>query len=260
MVAEARIIERFLDGRRALVTGSSRNLGAAIVTALAQRGARVCVQYHESKEAADALVERVGAETGGRHVAIMGDMADPESIRKVVAQAGESLGGTIDVLVNNVGPFSMTPYATLPEADWDRVWNTNVKASYLATQCVSEGMRRQGWGRIVNISAGSAYLRNHSIYGLAKEALIYLTEELALELGPEVTVNAIAPGQIQESADDIAEYDPTFVERAVAHTPAGRLVTRPEVAEVVAMLCSPAFDMVTGVTVPVDGGWRLQRF
>jgi 3-oxoacyl-[acyl-carrier protein] reductase len=260
MVAETRTIERFLNGRRALVTGSSRNLGAAIATALAQRGARVCVQYHESKQVAEALVERLNAETGDRHAAVAGDMADPESIRMVIAEASEGLGGSIDVLVNNVGPFSMTPFATLPETEWDRVWNTNVKASYLATQCVSEGMRRQGWGRIVNISAGSAYLRNHSIYGLAKEAMIYLTEELALELGPEVTVNAIAPGQIQESADDIADFDPTFVDRAIAHTPAGRLVTRLEVAELTALLCSPAFDMVTGVTVPVDGGWRLQRF
>ena len=259
-VAKSGMSERFLDGRRALVTGSSRNLGAAIAAALAGRGAQVCVQYHESKAMADALIERLGVETGGQHMAIAGDMADPESIRKVVSQAGEGLGGTIDVLVNNVGPFSMTPYATLPEAEWDRIWNTNVKASYVATQCVSEGMRRQGWGRVVNISAGSAFLRNHSIYGLAKQALMYLTEELALELGPEVTVNAIAPGQIQESADDIAEYDPTFVDRAIGHTPAGRLVTRPEVAEVAALLCSPVFDMLTGVTLPVDGGWRLQRF
>src|SRR5207302_4999838 len=112
------------------------------------------------------------------------------------------------------------------------------QACYVASQCVASGMRRRGWGRIVNISAGSAYVRNHSIYGLSKEAIIFLTEELALELGPEVTVNAVAPGQIAESADDIAEFDPTFVERAVRHTPAGRLVTRAEVAAIVAMLCS----------------------
>jgi NAD(P)-dependent dehydrogenase (short-subunit alcohol dehydrogenase family) len=121
-------------------------------------------------------------------------------------------------------------------------------------------MRDRGWGRIVNVSAGSAYLRNHSVYGLAKNGVIFLTEELALELGPAVTVNAVAPGQIEESAADIGEIDPTFVERAVRHTPARRLVTRPEVAAIVALMCSPAFDMVTGVTLPVDGGWRFNRF
>ncbi len=254
------MIERFLDGRRALVTASSRNLGAAIAETLARKGAGVCIQYHKSKAVADALVERLSAETGHEHVGVPGDMADPKSIRKVVAEAGERLGGPIDVLVNNMGPFSMTPYATLPEPEWDRIWDTNVKACYVATQCVADGMRRQGWGRIVNISAGSAFLRNHSIYGLAKQAMIYLTEQLALELGPEVNVNAIAPGQISESAEDIADFDSTFVARAIAQTPAGRLVTRTEVAELTALLCSPALNMVTGVTLPVDGGWRLQRF
>jgi len=125
---------------------------------------------------------------------------------------------------------------------------------------VVPAMRAAGWGRIVLLSAGSAALRNHSIYGLAKQAVEFLTEELALELGPEITVNAVAPGQIAESADDIAEFDAGFVERAIAHTPAGRLVTREEVAELVALLCGPAFDMVTGATLPIDGGWRLPRF
>jgi NAD(P)-dependent dehydrogenase (short-subunit alcohol dehydrogenase family) len=121
-------------------------------------------------------------------------------------------------------------------------------------------MRAAGWGRIVNISAVSYALRNHSIYGLAKDALIFLTEELAIELGPEITVNAVAPGQIVESAKDIEEFDPTFVSRAIEATPAGRLVTRREVADVVVALCGPTFAMVTGTTIPVDGGFRLQRF
>ena len=121
-------------------------------------------------------------------------------------------------------------------------------------------MRTGGWGRIVNISAGSAYLRNHSIYTLAKEAMITLTESLAVELAPEVTVNCVAPGQIAESADDIAEFDASFVERAIERTPSGRLVTRAEVARIIVGLCSSRFDMVTGVTIPVDGGWRINRF
>jgi len=112
----------------------------------------------------------------------------------------------------------------------------------------------------VNVSAGAAYLRNHSIYTLAKASLITLTESLAIEFGPEITVNAVAPGQIVESADDIAQYDPGFVERAIAHTPTGRLVTRSEVARIVANLCGPLFASVTGVTIPIDGGWHLPRF
>ena len=259
MAADAPL-EQYLEDRRALVTASSRNLGAAIAIALARHGADVCVQYHESHSVAVHLVERLNSATGRTHQAIPGNMSDPDSVRRVVKGAEVARKGGIDILVNNAGPFSMIPFATLPEAEWDRVWNTNVKASYIAAQAVAEGMRTRGWGRILNISAGSAYLRNHSTYSLAKSGLKFLTEELALELGPEVTVNALAPGQIAESADDIAPYDPTFVERAVARTPAGRLVTRAEVAELVAILCSPAFAMVTGATLPVDGGWRFNRF
>jgi NAD(P)-dependent dehydrogenase (short-subunit alcohol dehydrogenase family) len=245
-----------LAGRTALVTGSSRNLGAVIAERLAAEGATVAVTYHGSEDVARALVARLGP----GHVALRGDLADTAETRALVGEAAKRLGSRIDVLVHNAGPFSMTPFAELDEAEWDTVWDVNVKAAQIATRLLAPGMRAAGWGRIVLLSAGSAYLRNHSVYGLAKNALAFLAEELALELGPEVTVNAIAPGQIAESADDIAQFDPSFVERAIAHTPAGRLVTRAEVAEVVAALCGPAFDMVTGATLPLDGGWRLQRF
>lgn len=260
MAADRAVPEQFLEGRRALVTASSRNLGAAIARELAMRGASVCVQYHASEDAANRLVEELRAATGRVHAAVAGDMSLPTSVRAVTAATESLLGGGIDILINNAGPFSMKAYATLPESEWDAIWNTNVKACFLASQSVAEGMRQRGWGRIVNISAGSAYLRNHSIYGLAKNAIIFLTEELALELGPFITVNAVAPGQIEESAADIAEFDSTFVERAIQHTPAGRLVTRKEVAAIVATLCSPGFAMVTGATLPVDGGWRFNRF
>lgn len=250
---------RFLEGRTALVTASSRNLGAVIAERLARYGATVAVNYHSSGAEAESLVARLQAETGREHVALAGDVAAAAGVQGLVEAALERLG-RIDVLVNNAGPFSMTPFAELPEAEWDAIWDANVKAVQLATKLVVPGMRASGWGRIVNLSAGSAYLRNHSIYTLAKAALIVLTEQLALELGPEITVNAVAPGQIAESAPDIAPIDPTFVDRAIARTPAGRLATRAEVAELVAHFASPAFDMVTGVTLPVDGGWRFNRF
>ncbi|MFQ5966476.1 MAG: SDR family NAD(P)-dependent oxidoreductase [Acidimicrobiia bacterium] len=244
-----------LTDKNALVTSSSRNLGAQIVRSLAAEGATVVLNYHDSKEAALDIVE----DLEGDHLALYGDTSTPDGVRALVGNALEARG-RIDILVNNSGPFSMDPFAELEESEWDRIWDSNVKAAYLATQLVVPGMREAGWGRIVNISAGSAFLRNHSIYTLAKEAMITLTEELALELGPEINVNAIAPGQIAESADDIAEFDPTFVERAIGHTPTGRLVTRPEVAAIVVALCTPLFDGVTGVTIPVDGGFRLGRF
>lgn len=249
----------FLAGRRALVTASSRNLGASIAGALAHHGATVAINYHSSAAAALSFVNQLREETEGLHVALSADVGDPASVRNLVDEAAHQLGG-LDILVNNAGPFSMTPYEMLPEAEWDRIMDINLKAAYIASAAAAAHMRPGGWGRIVNISAGSAYLQNHSVYGLAKSALITLTQELAVELAPEITVNAMAPGQIAESSSDIANLDPSFVERAIERTPLHRLVGRAEVAEFVAYMCSPLFDAATGITVPLDGGWRLNRF
>jgi NAD(P)-dependent dehydrogenase (short-subunit alcohol dehydrogenase family) len=251
--------EEYLNGKTALVTGSSRNLGAAIARGLAAKGARLVVTFHESRPAAEALATELRDVTGVDHLVVGGDVTTGAGAR-ALAEEAISKAGRVDVLVNNTGPFSMDSFAILAEEEWDRILDANLKAAYVCSQVVVPGMRQAGWGRIVNVSAGSAYIRNHSVYTLAKAALITLTEELALELGPEITVNAITPGQISESAADIAEFDPTFVERAIEWTPLKRLVSRPEVAAIVAELCGPRFAMVTGVTIPIDGGWRLSRF
>jgi NAD(P)-dependent dehydrogenase (short-subunit alcohol dehydrogenase family) len=249
-----------LRGRRALVTGSSRNLGAQIARSLARRGATVVVTSHASPQRAQALVEELRRDTGRDHHAVAADLSDVAGVDAMVDAAHEAVAGPLEVLVNNHGPFSMTPFHLIPAHELAAVMDGNFTVALRAVQRVVPGMRDAGWGRIVNLSAGSAYLRNHSVYGLAKAALGTLTESLALELGPEITVNAVAPGQIAESAEDIEDLDPTFVERAVARTPSGRLVTRAEVAEVVASLCTPPFDMLNGTVIPLDGGWRLNRF
>jgi NAD(P)-dependent dehydrogenase (short-subunit alcohol dehydrogenase family) len=249
-----------LRGKRVLVTGASRNLGAAIVERLAQAEMSVAVNYRTSKSAAEELVDRLESNTGRAHVAVAGDMGDAFEAQDAVRTAIDGLGGPIDILVNNAGPFAIAPFAELAEEEWDRVWDANVKAVYLTVREVAPAMKAAGWGRIVNVSAVSAYVRNRSIYGLSKQAVITLTEQLALELAPEVTVNAVAPGQIEESVGELAEFSPEWAEQVRSRTPAGRLVRRADIAEIVYLLCTDAFDMVTGVTIPVEGGLRLPRF
>lgn len=247
-----------LEGKRALVTGGSANLGAVTAETLARRGVEVAINYLPEEPEPEEILDRLRGYGREAH-AIPGNLAEPGEPARVAREAIGRLGG-VDILVNNAGPFSMTPFVEMPEEEWDLILNVNLKAAYLTARAVAPGMAAAGWGRIVNMSAGSAYIRNHTIYGLAKAAVIHLTEALALELGPEITVNAIAPGQIAESAEDIAEFDPTFVNRAIDHTPAGRLVTRQEVADVIAWLCGPEAAMVTGHTIPLGGGWRFNRF
>ena len=248
-----------LEGRVALVTGSSRNLGAESAKEFGRRGATVAVNYSMSESEAAAVLRELREGNDRDHVMVQADLADSSEVRDLCASVQSQLG-TVDILVHNAGPFAMEPFVELDEREWSRIWDVNVKAAYLCARSLAPAMTEAGWGRVVNVSAGSAYIRNHSIYTLAKEALITLTEELALELGPEINVNAVAPGQIAESAEDIAEFDANFVERAISWTPANRLATRREVANIVAELCSPAYDIVTGVTIPIDGGWRLNRF
>lgn len=249
-----------LEGKRALVTGASRNLGPEIARRLARAGMSIAVNYRTSRSEAEDLVRRLASDGGRRHLAVAADMTKSDEVEAAVSSAAAGLGGPIDVLVNNTGPYGMTPFTEMSEEEWDRVWDGNVKATYLATQAVVPGMRDSGWGRVVNISAVSAFVRNRSIYGLAKAAIGVLTEELALELAPEITVNAVAPGQIHESLDDLGEFAEDWAEQVTARTPAGRLATRGEVAEIVYLLCTPAFDMVTGTVIPIDGGLRIPRF
>ena len=247
-----------LAGHVALVTGAARNLPAVVAAEFAAAGASVAINDVANQDQAEGLAASIRAK-GGRASVFMADVADRAQLAHLVAEVENKLG-TVDILVNGAGPFAMDPFPELPEADWDRVMDANLKAVYMLAGLVAPGMRAKGWGRIINISAGSADLRNHSIYGLAKWGIRHLTESLALELGPEITVNAISPGQIAESAPDISEFDPTFVERAIAWTPVGRLVTRLEIAQMMVLMCSPMFDIITGETLRMDGGWGIPRW
>lgn len=248
-----------LDGRTVLVSAGARHLGAQIVEAFAEKGANVAINYRSSRGEAEALAERLTAEYGGTHIAVQADVGFGADVNRMVETVDSRLG-PVTVLVNNAGPFSKTPYVDMEETEWDDVIDSNLKASYLCAAAVAPAMKSEGWGRIINISAVSAYVRNRSVYGLSKASLHTLTESLALELGPEVTVNAIAPGQIAESLEEMSGIDPTWAESVAASTPLGRLVTRREVAELVTLLCTEPFDMVTGVVLPVEGGLRLPRF
>ena len=246
-----------LQGKTALVTGSSRNLGAEIALELARRGAQVIITCNKSLDGAESLLQQLKLENDSENFIIQGDFSSIKEAENLVTNALARVGH-IDILINNLGPFSMKPFSELSSEEFEYYWNANVGSAFACSKTVAPTMKTKGWGRIVNVSAGSAYIRNHSIYTLAKSALITLTESLAMELGPEVTVNAIAPGQIFESAEEMNTFDPLFNERAIAATPLGRFPTRREVANIAIGFCEQSFDIVTGVTIPIDGGWRLR--
>lgn len=247
--------DKLLAGKVALVTGASSGAGVGIARELARYGARVATTYRRAKAEAEAVVRGI-REEGAEAVAFQADVAEAADVRRVVADVERQLG-PVSVLVNNAGPFADTPFRRLAESDWDYIMNANLKAVYLAAQLVAPGMERLGWGRIVNLGATSGFVRSHSVYGLAKAALLHLTESLAVELAPTITVNAVVPSQIASARTDKM---PAYKAAAIAATPLGRLVTEEEIARVALLLCSPFFDFVTGRAIVLDGGRSIPVF
>jgi len=251
--------DKLLAGKVALVTGSYRNLGPVTAETLAEYGASVIINDQATAASfRDKVLDAIRSH-GVEAAAIEADLSDSAQTRGL-AETALATFGHVDILVNNAGPFNMEPYVQLEEKTWDLIINVNLKAVYLLTKALAPQMKANGWGRIVSMCAGSAYIRNHNVYTLAKKGVEVMTESLALELGPEILVNAVAPGQIVESLADIAEFDPTFGDRYTARAPAKRLVTRKEIANIIALLCTPAFAGMTGMTLRVDGGAELPRF
>ena len=244
-----------LGGRVALVTGASNGTGVDIARALAAAGARVAVHYRADRAAAEAVAAAIRG-AGGAAEVFAADVARADDVRRLMAEVQARLGNPV-VVVNNAGPFNGAAFCELAEPDWDHVMNANLKAVYLTAQLTAAGMRRAGWGRIVNIGATSGLVRSHGVYGVAKAALLALTEALALELAPVITVNAVVPSQIASARTDrLAAYKAA----AIAGTPLGRLVTQAEIGRMVVRLCSSEFDFVTGQAIVMDGGRTIPRF
>jgi NAD(P)-dependent dehydrogenase (short-subunit alcohol dehydrogenase family) len=204
---------------------------------------------------ARSIAGRIAA-AAGKAQAFRADLAQDGAPEQLAADV-ESALGPVQLLINNAGPYADAPFRTLKPAVWDTIMAANLKAPYLLAQNMAPPMERLGWGRIVNLGATSGFVRTHSVFGLAKAALLTLTESLALELAPAITVNAVVPSQIASARTDAM---PVYKEAAIAGTPLGRLVTEQEIAHMMALVCSPQFDFVTGRAIVVDGGRALPRF
>ncbi|EST36263.1 SDR family oxidoreductase [Streptomyces roseochromogenus] len=241
-----------LTGKKTLVTGGSRGIGAATALRLAQEGADVAVTYVHGKEAAEEVVRAVEA-LGRRAVALRADAADAEEAAGAVARAAEMLGG-LDILVNNAAVGLMQPLENMSLADVDHVIAVNVRGMFLAAQAAAALMAPGG--RIITV--GSC-ITHHTpgpgatLYAMSKSAVVGLTKALARELGGRgITANIVHPGPTDT---DMNPVDGPFASGQAAMTALGRFGTAEEVASAVAYLAGPETAYVTGAELSVDGGY-----
>lgn len=237
-------------GRRALVTGASRGIGAAIARRLAAAGHPVIVNFRRDAERAAAVVQEIQA-AGGEAVAAGFDIADGAATAAAMQQLLQD-PRPIGILVNNAGVTADAAFPAMSYEQWDRVLRTSLDGFFHVTQPLVMPMVQQKWGRIVNLASISATRgnRGQANYAAAKAGLVGATRTLAMELAKrKITVNAVAPGLIDT---EMIAGVPAFV---VDQIPMQRIGRPEEVAELVAFLCSDAAAYITGQLIGIDGGF-----
>lgn len=237
----------------ALVTGAARRIGAAIARRLHADGYNLALHYRGSEAEMHALLAELNDARAGSAVGLQADLAEfdrlPELVAKTVGQFGR-----LDALVNNASGFFPTPIGTATPAQWDELFASNARAPFFLAQAAAPHLRASRGG-IVNLADihGEKPLANHGIYCMAKAALLMLGKSLAVDLAPEVRVNAIAPGAIlwpDHHTDEVAQA------AMLARTPLPRLGSTEDIAAAVSWLLDDA-TYVTGQTLHVDGGRHL---
>jgi len=234
----------------ALVTGGSRGIGRAIALSLAGAGAAVAVNYRAREEEANQVCSTIEAE-GGRALAVQANVASAIEVTAMVRRVQEKLG-MVQVLVNNAGITRPEPLEKITEQSWDEVVDINLKSMFLVTQAVLPGMRREGWGRIINLSSVAAQLGGvvGPHYAASKAGILGLTHSYAALLAREgITVNAIAPALVWT---EMVSGNPGARADLI---PLGRFGDVGEVARVAVMLAANGY--ITGQTINVNGGWYM---
>src|SRR5213596_3490079 len=250
------ILESFqLDGKNALVTGSSRGLGAAIALALAQAGANVGT--HGRSMGSEATCERI-RRLGKKSFYLSGDVATPEVCSALIQTTVEEFG-SIDILVNNAGVIRRAPAADFLQADWDELIAVNLSAVFRLSQLAGQHMfGRNSKGKILNIASLLSFQGGILVpaYAAAKGGVAQLTKALANEWAAKgINVNAIAPGYMRTDNTKALQQDATRNRQILERIPAGRWGEPSDLAGAAVFLASSASDYVNGHVLVVDGGW-----
>jgi 3-oxoacyl-[acyl-carrier protein] reductase len=239
-----------------LVTGGTRGIGKGIAVAFAREGARVAIAYRSSKVTAQNALRQLQAE-GADCFGVETDVTDPDRVQSLIGKVTERYG-RLDILVNNVGEFRWKPAADMTPTEWQEIIGSNLSSVFFACKAALPAMRRQHWGRIINLGAvgaerafGQATI---SAYASAKAAVVAFSRSLAIEEAKNgITVNVVNPSNIDEKEITLAEAR----RMRDARFPIGRPPTAEDVAAAVKFFASEQADSVTGQVLSVSGGWLL---
>jgi 2-dehydro-3-deoxy-D-gluconate 5-dehydrogenase len=250
-----------LGGRVAVITGGNRGIGRSIALGMARAGAAVAVLARNEEKNGEVLAELKAL--GGPAIALPLDVTARERLSGAI-DAVEAALGAIDILVNNAGVATVTGgvLGESPEV-WDATMATHLDATFLLSKYTAASMVRRKRGKIINLASMYSYFGAGLLpsYGAAKGGIVQLTKAMAVELAPHhIQVNAIAPGWIATEMTAMAREHPDYVEfnrMILARTPAARWGEADEVSGAAVFLASAAADFITGVTLPVDGGYSI---
>jgi 3-hydroxybutyrate dehydrogenase len=265
----ARMIEaaRPLDGKVALVTGSTSGIGLGIARSLASQGAAIVLNGFGRPDEIAATVAKLAAEAGVRALYSPADMAKAESIEEMIATTLNTFG-RLDILVNNAGIQYVAPIQEFPVAKWDAIIAINMSSAFHTTRLALPAMVANKWGRIINISSAHGLVASpfKSAYVTAKHGIIGLTKTVALETAEQgITCNAICPGYVytplvEAQIDGQAKAHGIPREQVIrdvllAQQPNKKFATVEELGALTVFLVSDAAASITGIALPVDGGW-----
>jgi len=259
-----------LQGKNAIVTGSTSGIGLGIARALAAQGANVLLNGLGERREIDGLVSRLSAEFRVKAAYDPADVSIAAQVSTLVAECARQWG-SVDVLVNNAGIQHTAPLEEFPDDKWEQILAINLSAAFHATKAALPHMRRRGWGRIINIASAHGLVASptKSAYVAAKHGLVGLTKVVALETArTPITCNAICPGWVltplvQKQIDDAAARDRISGDEAKSRLlaekqPSLEFATPGQIGAAVVFLCSPAADQVRGTSISIDGGWTAQ--
>jgi 3-oxoacyl-[acyl-carrier protein] reductase len=246
-----------LTGKVAVVTGSSRGIGAGIAKSLADQGAKVVVNHRNSPDGA-AEVAAVIKKNGGEAIVVQADVSQFEEAQRLIKETIDTYG-QIDILVNNAGTTRDMLIMKMKPEDWELVLRTNLFSTYNCSKAATRPMMKKRRGRVINITSvvGLAGQAGQTNYAASKAGMIGFTKSLAKELGSRnITVNAVAPGFIPTALTEVLPEE--MVQAAIENTPVGRLGAIEDVASAVVFLASDEASFITGQVLTVDGGMVMQ--